>query len=75
MSGFVSPMRAKAPLAISSAVQLRAESASILERPRKQALNQIMQARGHIVVLLSAEQYRRNAETAYLTKFLRGKAI
>jgi molecular chaperone HtpG len=40
---------------------------------QKQALNQIMQARGHIVVLLSADQYRRIAETAYLTKFCGAK--
>ena len=33
---------------------------------QKQALNQIMQARGHIVVLLSSDQFRRNAEEAYL---------
>jgi hypothetical protein len=29
---------------------------------QKQALNQIMQARGHMVVLLSADGYRREAE-------------
>lgn len=33
---------------------------------QKQALNQIMQARGHIVVLLSADHYRRSAEKTYL---------
>ena len=33
---------------------------------QKHALNQIMQARGHIVVLLSADHYRREAEKRYL---------
>ncbi len=36
---------------------------------QKQALNQIMQARGHIVVLLSADRYRRQAEESYLRKY------
>ena len=40
---------------------------------QKQALNQIMQARGHIVVLLSSDQYRRNAEQAYLERFCGAK--
>jgi molecular chaperone HtpG len=40
---------------------------------QKQALNQIMQARGHIVVLLSSDQYRRNAEQAYLERFCKAK--
>ena len=40
---------------------------------QKQALNQIMQARGHIVVLLSSDQYRRNAEKAYLEQFCGAK--
>jgi molecular chaperone HtpG len=40
---------------------------------QKQALNQIMQARGHIVVLLSADQYRRNAEKSYLEQFCGAK--
>lgn len=35
---------------------------------QKQALNQIMQARGHIVVLLSSDAYRRNAEKIYLER-------
>ena len=29
---------------------------------QKQALNQIMQARGHIVVLLSSDRHRQDAE-------------
>ena len=33
---------------------------------QKQALNQIMQARGHIVVLLSSDHYRRDLEKRYL---------
>ena len=33
---------------------------------QKQALNQIMQARGHIVVLLSSDRYRRDSEKRYL---------
>ena len=33
---------------------------------QKQALNQVMQARGHIVVILSADRYRRQAERLYL---------
>lgn len=40
---------------------------------QKQALNQIMQARGHIVVLLSSDQHRRNAEQAYLERFCGAK--
>jgi molecular chaperone HtpG len=36
---------------------------------QKQALNQIMQARGHIVVLLSADGHRQTAERAYLEKY------
>ena len=34
-----------------------------------QALNQIMQARGHIVVQLSNDSHRRNAEKSYLQQF------
>jgi hypothetical protein len=33
---------------------------------QKHALNQIMQARGHVVVLLSSDRYRREAEKQYL---------
>lgn len=40
---------------------------------QKQALNQIMQARGHVVVLLSSESNRRNAEKAYLQQFCNAK--
>ena len=35
----------------------------------KQDLNQAMQARGHIVVMLSGDRYRREAEKKYLEKF------
>lgn len=40
---------------------------------QKQALNQIMQARGHIVVLLSSDTYRRSAEQLYLERFCAAK--
>ena len=40
---------------------------------QKQALNQVMQARGHIVVLLSSDRYRREAEQRYLEKFCGAK--
>ncbi len=40
---------------------------------QKQALNQIMQARGHVVVLLSSDQHRRNAETSYLQQYCGAK--
>ena len=40
---------------------------------QKQALNQIMQARGHIVVLLSSDHHRRDAERQYLEKFCGAK--
>lgn len=36
---------------------------------QKQALNQLMQARGHIVVLLSGDRFRRQAETLYLQRY------
>ena len=39
----------------------------------KQALNQVMHARGHIVVLLSSDRYRREAEQGYLTNFCGAK--
>ncbi len=42
---------------------------------QKQALNQIMQARGHMVVLLSADSYRRDAERRYLQQYCAGKAF
>lgn len=40
---------------------------------QKQALNQIMQARGHVVVLLSADRHRQQAERQYLEKFCAAK--
>jgi molecular chaperone HtpG len=40
---------------------------------QKQALNQIMQARGHIVVLLSGDGQRRQAERLYLEQYCRAK--
>ena len=40
---------------------------------QKQALNQIMQARGHIVVLLSSDRHRQQAERQYLEKFCSAK--
>ena len=40
---------------------------------QKQALNQIMQARGHIVVLLSSDRHRQQAERKYLEQFCSGK--
>ena len=36
---------------------------------QKQALNQIMQARGHVVVLLSSDRNRQNAERSYLQRY------
>ncbi len=42
---------------------------------QKQALNQIMQARGHLVVILSADRFRRDAERAYLQRFCEAKAF
>jgi molecular chaperone HtpG len=40
---------------------------------QKQALNQIMQARGHIVVLLSSDRFRQDAERRYLQQFCGAK--
>ena len=40
---------------------------------QKQALNQVMQARGHIVVILSSDSYRRRAERLYLEQFCGAK--
>ncbi len=40
---------------------------------QKQALNQIMQARGHLVVLLSADRHRQQAERQYLEKVCAAK--
>ena len=41
---------------------------------QKQALNQIMQARGHIVVLLSGDGHRQQAERS-TREILRGQAL
>lgn len=40
---------------------------------QKQALNQVMQARGHIVVLLSADRHKRQAESSYLQQYCNAK--
>ena len=40
---------------------------------KKQALNQIMQARGHIVVQLSGDRFRRRAERLYLERYCAAK--
>ena len=40
---------------------------------QKQALNQIMQAGGHLVVLLSSDRHRRAAERQYLEKYCSAK--
>jgi molecular chaperone HtpG len=40
---------------------------------QKQALNQIMQARGHIVVLLSSDRQRQDAERRFLEQFCTAK--
>ena len=40
---------------------------------QKHALNQIMQARGHVVVLLSADRHRQNAERRYLQSYCEAK--
>lgn len=40
---------------------------------QKQALNQIMHARGHLVVLLSSDRHRQNAERQYLEQFCSAK--
>ncbi len=40
---------------------------------QKQALNQIMQARGHIVVLLASDRHRRDAESRYLQQYCAAK--
>lgn len=40
---------------------------------QKQALNQIMQARGHFVVLLSSDRNRQDAERRYLEQFCAAK--
>jgi len=40
---------------------------------QKQALNQIMQVRGHLVVLLSSDRFRRDAERQYLEQYCSAK--
>ena len=40
---------------------------------QKHALNQIMQARGHLVVLLSSDRHLRDAERSYLEKYCSAK--
>ena len=42
---------------------------------RKQALSEVLQNRGHIVVQLSADRYRRMAERLYLERYCSGKAF
>lgn len=42
---------------------------------QKQALNQIMQARGHLVVLLSSDRNRQSAERRFLEEFCSAKAF
>ena len=44
-------------------------------KTQKQALNQIMQARGHMVVLLSSDRYRSNAERQYLERYCKAKSF
>lgn len=58
------------------AIRRRAENGGVsvfFGVAQKQALNQIMQARGHLVVLLSADRHRQQAERHYLEKFCRAK--
>ena len=42
---------------------------------RKQALSQVMQAQGHIVVQLSPDRYRQEAERRYLEQYCGAKAF
>jgi molecular chaperone HtpG len=42
---------------------------------QKQALNQVMQARGHVVVLLSSDRFRQDAERRYLEQYCAAKAF
>ena len=42
---------------------------------QKQALNQIMQARGHLVIVLSSDRYRREAERRYLEDYCAAKTF
>lgn len=57
-------------------IRLRAEQGGVgvfFGVAQKQALNQIMQARGHQVVLLSSDRNRQKAERRYLEQFCDGK--
>ena len=57
-------------------IRLRAEQGGVgvyFGVAQKQALNQIMQARGHLVVLLSSDRPRQNAERRYLEQFCDAK--
>ena len=40
---------------------------------QKHALNQVMQAQGHVVVQLSSDRFRRAAEQSYLKRYCRAK--
>ena len=40
---------------------------------QKQALNQVMQVRGHLVVILSSDRFRKEAERRYLEEFCAAK--
>ena len=42
---------------------------------RNQALSQVLQAQGHIVVQLSSDRYRQAAERSYLEQYCGGKAF
>ena len=42
---------------------------------QKQILNQIMEARGHLVVILSSDRHRQNAEKLYLERFCNAKSF
>jgi hypothetical protein len=53
-----------------SDIRRRAKQGGVAQ---KQALNQIMQARGHLVVLLSSDHHRRDAERRYLEQYCSAK--
>lgn len=44
-------------------------------RTQRESLSHIMQARGHVVVLLSHDRYRRDAEQRYLERYCEAKAF
>ena len=52
---------------------LRGDVGVFFGTAQKQALNQVMQARGHIVILLSGDRQRRQAERTYLEKYCGAK--